>query len=73
MCSSLIDVAVRGEREEKFESEPGVRSYEPNEVETTLRNCYYRVKAATSRSFGLVLRMQSKSSKLCHLARERTP
>jgi hypothetical protein len=38
MCSSLIDVAVRGEREEKFESEPGARSYEPNEVEATRRN-----------------------------------
>ena len=32
MCSSFIDVGVRGEREVNFKPEPGVSAYDPNEV-----------------------------------------
>jgi hypothetical protein len=42
MCSSFIDVGVRGEREVNFEPEPGVSSYDPDEVVASLRNLSFQ-------------------------------
>jgi hypothetical protein len=42
MCSSFIDVCVRGEREVNFEPEPGVSSYDPNEVVAGLRTLSFQ-------------------------------
>ena len=42
MCSSFIDVGVRGEREVNFEPEPGASSYDPNEVVASLRNLSFQ-------------------------------
>ncbi len=40
MCFSSIDVGVRGGREVNFE--PGVSSYDPNEVVASLRNLSFQ-------------------------------
>ena len=42
MCFSSIDVGVRGGREVNFEPEPGVSSYDPNEVVASLRNLSFQ-------------------------------
>jgi hypothetical protein len=42
MRSSSIDVGVRGEHEMNFEPEPGVSSYDPNEVVANLRNLSFQ-------------------------------
>jgi hypothetical protein len=39
---SSIDVCVRGDREVNFELEPGVSSYDPNEVAASLRNLSFQ-------------------------------
>jgi hypothetical protein len=42
MCSSFIDVGVRGERDVNFEPEPGASSYDPNKVVASLRSLSFQ-------------------------------
>ena len=39
---SSIDLCIRGDREVNFELEPGVSSYDPNEVAASLRNLSFQ-------------------------------